>query len=120
LQGFGNVAEYAAKLYTQMGGKIIAISSWDQHDSKSYTFRNRSGLDIEKMVSIKDTFGTINKQKAEELGYEILDGDEWIAQDVDILLPCALENQITVASFTKNKINFFASVGFWLWGKIEW
>lgn len=101
LQGFGNVAEYAAKLYTQMGGKIVAISCWDQHDSKSYTFRNNTGLDIEKMVSIKDSFGTINKQKAKELGCEILDGDDWIAQDVDILLPCALENQITVESFRK-------------------
>jgi len=101
LQGFGNVAEYAAKLYTQLGGKVIAISCWDQHDSKSYTFRNMAGLDIEKMVSIKDSFGTIDKQKAVEMGCEILDGDEWIAQDVDILLPCALENQITVASFAK-------------------
>ncbi len=101
LQGFGNVAEYAAKLYTKMGGKIIAISCWDQHDSKAYTFRNKDGLDIEKMVSIKDSFGSINRQKAKELGCEILDGDEWIAQDVDILLPCALENQITTASFAK-------------------
>lgn len=100
-QGFGNVAEYAARLYTQMGGKIIAISCWDQHDSKSYTFRKKNGMDIEQMVSIKDSFGTINKEKAKELGCEILDGDEWIAQDVDILLPCALENQITEASFAK-------------------
>lgn len=101
LQGFGNVAEYAARLYTEMGGTVTAISCWDQHDGKSYTFRNTSGLDIEKMVSIKDSFGTINKQKAMELGCEILDGGEWIAQDVDILLPCALENQITASSFKK-------------------
>jgi len=101
LQGFGNVAEYAARLYTQLGGKIIAISCWDQHDGKAYTFRNLAGLDIEKMVSIKDSFGTINKEKAKELGCEILDGGEWLAQDVDILLPCALENQITKESFKK-------------------
>ncbi|HWQ77907.1 MAG TPA: Glu/Leu/Phe/Val dehydrogenase [Anaerovoracaceae bacterium] len=101
LQGFGNVAEYAARLYTQMGGRITAISCWDQHDGKAYTFRNTAGFDIEKMASIKDSFGTINRLKAKELGYEVLDGDEWIAQDVDILLPCALENQITPASFAK-------------------
>ncbi len=101
LQGFGNVAEYAARLYTQLGGKIVAISCWDQHDSKAYTFRNLAGLDIEKLVSIKDAFGTIDKQKAQEFGCEILEGGEWIAQDVDILLPCALENQITVASFAR-------------------
>lgn len=95
LQGFGNVAEYAARLYRSMGGKIVAISCWDNNDKKAYTFRDLNGLDIDKMVSIKDNFGTIDKEKALELGIEILDGSEWISQDVDILLPCALENQIT-------------------------
>ena len=101
LQGFGNVAEYAARLYTSMGGKVVAISSWDNTDKKSYTFRKLGGLDIEKMVTIKDSYGTIDKVKAAELGCEILSGEEWIAQDVDILLPCALENQITPVTFAK-------------------
>lgn len=101
LQGFGNVAEYAARMYTQLGGKIIAISCWDNHDKKAWTFRNANGLDVEQMAAIKDPYGTINKEKAQELGCELLDGSEWIAQDVDILLPCALENQITPASFAK-------------------
>ncbi len=35
------------------------------------------------------------------MGCELLDGDEWIAQDVDIILPCALENQLTPATFAK-------------------
>ncbi len=99
LQGFGNVAEYAARLYTKLGGKIVAISSWDNTDKKSYTFRKFEGLDIEKMAKIKDSYGTIDKAKAMELGCEVLPGEEWIAQDVDILLPCALENQITPATF---------------------
>lgn len=101
LQGFGNVAEYAARLYTSMGGKLVAISSWDNTDKKSYTFRKLGGLDVEKMVTIKDSYGTIDKVKAAELGCEVLAGEEWIAQDVDILLPCALENQITPATFAK-------------------
>ncbi|NLL92579.1 MAG: Glu/Leu/Phe/Val dehydrogenase [Clostridiales bacterium] len=101
LQGFGNVAEYAARLYTSMGGKIVAISCWDQYDKKAYTFRNLNGLDIEQMVSIKDNFGTIDKEKARAMGCELLDGEAWIEQDVDILLPCALENQITPKTFAK-------------------
>ncbi|HKL98286.1 MAG TPA: Glu/Leu/Phe/Val dehydrogenase [Mobilitalea sp.] len=101
LQGFGNVAEYAARLYTAMGGKIVAISSWDNQDKKSYTFRNLNGIDVEQMASIKDSFGTIDKQKAVAMGCELLPGDEWIAQDVDIILPCALENQITPAAMAK-------------------
>lgn len=99
LQGFGNVAEYAARLYTSMGGKITAVSSWDNRDKKAYTFKNSQGLDIEKLVSIKDSFGSIDKEKARELGCELSDGGDWIAQDVDILLPCALENQITAQNF---------------------
>ncbi|TAH64786.1 MAG: Glu/Leu/Phe/Val dehydrogenase [Anaerolineaceae bacterium] len=101
LQGFGNVAEYAARLYTSMGGKIIAISCWDDNDKKAYTYRKVDGLDIEQMVSIKDPYGTIDKQKAISLGCELTSGDQWIAQDVDILLPCALENQITPETFAK-------------------
>ncbi len=98
-QGFGNVGEYAARLFSSLGGKVIAISCWDNQDKKSYTFRKSDGLDVEKMVAIKDSYGTIDKEKARQLGCEMLDGGEWIAQDVDILLPCALENQITPANF---------------------
>lgn len=101
IQGFGNVAEYAARLYTQLGGTVVAVSSWDNRDKKAYTFKNEQGLDIEKMVSIKDSYGTINKQLAEEIGCEILEADAWISQDVDILLPCALENQITAETIRK-------------------
>lgn len=101
LQGFGNVAEYAANLYTKLGGKIIAISCWDGNDNKAYTYKKSDGLNIEQMVQIKDSFGSIDKQKAMDLGCELLDGDEWISQDVDILLPCALENQITPDKFAK-------------------
>lgn len=101
IQGFGNVAEYAARLYTKLGGTIIAISCWDNEDKKSYTYRNLKGIDVDQLVSIKNSFGSINKEKALELGFELLDGDEWIAQDVDILLPCALENQITPPALEK-------------------
>lgn len=101
LQGFGNVAEYAARLYTQLGGTIKAISCWDQADKAAYTFHKEDGIDIEKMVQCKDSFGTIDKTKAQELGCKILPGEDWISQDVDILLPCALENQLTPATFAK-------------------
>jgi glutamate dehydrogenase (NAD(P)+) len=84
-----------------MGGKIIAISCWDNNDKTAYTYRKTDGIDIEQMTGIKDAFGTIDKQKALALGYKLLDGDAWIAQDVDILLPCALENQITPDTFVK-------------------
>lgn len=99
IQGFGNVAEYAARLYTSLGGKVLAVSCWDNTDSTAYTFYKRDGLDIDKLASIKDAFGSIDKEKAKALGCEILAGDAWLSQDVDILMPAALENQITPAVF---------------------
>lgn len=105
VQGFGNVAQYAIELYLKLGGTVIAVSCWDQDDQTSYTFLKKDGIDFPKLLSITDQFGGINKDKAKALGYEILHGDAWIEQDVDILLPCALENQInseTVKKIQKN------------------
>lgn len=95
MQGFGNVAEYAARLYTALGGTIKAVSSWDQTDKTAYTFYKEDGIDIEKMAGCKDSFGTIDKTEAQKMGCTLLPGNDWISQDVDILLPCALENQLT-------------------------
>jgi len=95
VQGFGNVSRYAVELYQRLGGKVICISSWNQTDKTSYTFRKKNGVIVEELVGITDSFGGIDKNKAKDLGYEILPGDAWIEQDVDILIPAAIENQIT-------------------------
>ncbi len=95
IQGFGNVARYAARKYQQLGGKIIAISCWNNNDKKAYTFRKADGLDVDALEGITDSFGSIDTNKARDLGCEILPGEVWIEQDVDILIPAALENQIT-------------------------
>jgi glutamate dehydrogenase (NAD(P)+) len=95
VQGFGNVAQYAIRLYEQIGGKVVCVSCWDQEDQTSYAFMKKEGIDIEALLSITDRFGGIDKAKASEMGYDILPGDAWLKQDVDILIPAALENQIT-------------------------
>ena len=101
VQGFGNVAQYAIQLYQQLGGKVICVSCWDQEDQKSYSFRKEAGIDLEELLGITDRFGGIDKAKAKEKGYEILSGDVWIEQDVDILIPAALENQVTGENIKK-------------------
>jgi len=95
VQGFGNVSQYAIRLYNQMGGKVIAVSSWDQEKQTSFTYKKNSGVDVDELMSITDKFGGIKREKAAELGYEVLPGEDWIKQEVDILIPAALENQIT-------------------------
>ncbi len=95
VQGFGNVAQFAIDLYSQMGGKVVCVSCWDQGDQTSYSFRKTDGIQLEVLKGITDRFGGIDKDKARELGYEVLPGDAWLEQEVDLLIPAALENQIT-------------------------
>jgi len=100
-QGFGNVSQHAVQLYRKMGGTVVAISCWDENDKTAYTYRMKSGFDINALSAITDTYGTIDKNKAIELGCDVLPGDAWIEQDVDILIPAALENQITQENVNK-------------------
>ncbi len=100
-QGFGNVSQYAIQLYNQLGGKVICVSCWDQEDQTSYSYRKSTGIDLEELQKISDKFGGIHKGKAKEMGYEVLSGDAWIEQEADILVPSALENQVTAANVTK-------------------
>jgi len=95
VQGFGNVAQYAIRLYHQIGGRTTCVSCWDQKDQVSYAYRRASGIDLDVLLGITDRFGGIDKERAKALKYEVLPGDAWIDQEVDILIPCALENQIT-------------------------
>ncbi|NLG17593.1 MAG: Glu/Leu/Phe/Val dehydrogenase [Fibrobacter sp.] len=101
VQGFGNVAQHAVQLYTQLGGKVVAISCWDQGDKVSYTYRKKDGIKIDELRGICDKFGGIDKKQAQELGYERLPGEAWLEQDVDILIPAALENQINGSNVQK-------------------
>ncbi|MCX6554028.1 MAG: Glu/Leu/Phe/Val dehydrogenase, partial [Candidatus Aminicenantes bacterium] len=100
-QGFGNVAQYAVKLYQEYGGKAVCVSCWDQKENKSYTFIKKSGINLEELLGITDKFGGIDKAKAKTLGYEIGDAEAWIQQEVDILVPAALENQVNANTVGK-------------------
>ncbi|MDD5701144.1 MAG: Glu/Leu/Phe/Val dehydrogenase [Dehalococcoidales bacterium] len=95
-QGFGNVSQYAVDLYQRLGGRVVAVSCWDNTEKTSYTFRKLDGMSYKELSTITDSYGCINKEKARELGYEILPGGVWLEQDVDILVPAALENQLTM------------------------
>jgi glutamate dehydrogenase len=95
VQGFGNVSQYAIELYSQIGGTVVCVSSWDQEDQISYAFKKPDGVDLVELRSITDRFGGVDKAKARDLGYEVLPGDAWLNQEVDVLIPAALENQLT-------------------------
>lgn len=95
VQGFGNVAQHAVELYNKLGGKVISVSCWDQESGESIAFRKADGINLKELREITDNFGGIDQLKARILGYEELPGEVWIEQDVEILIPAALENSIT-------------------------
>ena len=96
VQGFGNVGSVSADLLAKIGAKIVAVTDW-----KGGIY-NPEGLDIPKMIEYSRQNKTIDGFP----GGEPIDNDQLFALDVDILVPAALENQITEenASVIKAKI----------------
>jgi glutamate dehydrogenase len=96
IQGFGNVGQYAAIGFIEkLGGKVVCVSCYDRIDKTTYTFGKPEGIDPHFLMSITDQYGSIDKEKAKKAGYVVEDGSKWISKDVDVLIPAALESQIT-------------------------
>jgi glutamate dehydrogenase len=102
IQGFGNVSQYAAIGFIEaLGGKVACVSCWDREDKCSYTFSHPKGVDPKFLQSITDQYGTIDKAKAHEAGYVLEEGDAWISKEADVLIPAALEGQVTGETIKK-------------------
>ena len=96
IQGFGNVAQYAALTFIEMlGGRVISVSCWDREDNKPYTYTKEDGIDPHFLQGITDQYGTIDKQQALQANYVLEPGDAWAFKDVDVLIPSAIEGAIT-------------------------
>jgi len=96
IHGFGNVGQYAAIGFIEMlGGKVVCVGCWDRHDRKAYTYTKETGVDPHFLMSITDEYGTIDKAKAKKAGYLLEDANAWIAKDVDVLIPGAIEGVLT-------------------------
>lgn len=84
IQGCGNVGGYAARIFNELGCKIVAISDI------SGGIYNPQGLDIPALLDHVRETGLIEGFS----GGEKIDNDQLITIDCDILVPAALENQI--------------------------
>jgi len=86
VQGFGNVGSISARLLSDIGARIVAITDW-----KGGVY-NAKGLDIAKLEE------HVRRRKTVEgfEGGEPLTNAQLFALDVDVLIPAALENQITM------------------------
>jgi glutamate dehydrogenase len=95
IQGFGNAGSYLAKFMHDIGAKVIGIS-----DAYGALY-DSAGLDIDYLLDRRDSFGTITK-----LFKNTITNQELLGLECDILVPAAIENQITV----KNAHNIKASI----------
>lgn len=84
IQGFGNAGSFLAKFMHDAGAKVIAIS--DAYGA----LHDPEGLDIPHLLDRRDSFGTITNQFKNTISNK-----EMLELDCDILVPAAVENQIT-------------------------
>ena len=102
IEGFGNVAQYAAIGFIEMlGGKVAAVSCWDRNDKRSYTYSCDGGVDPRFLLTIVDEYGTVDRKAAEKAGYKAEDGDAWITKEADVLIPAAIEGHVNGDSVKK-------------------
>jgi glutamate dehydrogenase/leucine dehydrogenase len=98
VQGFGNVGFHAARLLHELGCNIVAVS-----DSKGGIY-NLKGFDPAKVMEHKNTTGSVIGYK----GSKDVTNEELLELECDILVPSALENQITKANANKIKAKIVA------------
>ncbi len=98
IQGFGNAGSIAARLLAEQGTTIVAVS-----DSKGGV-ANRKGLDVEALLAHKEKTGSVRNFP----GAKAISSDALLELPCHILIPAALENQITVANADRVRARIIA------------
>jgi glutamate dehydrogenase/leucine dehydrogenase len=86
VQGFGNVGSISAKLLALQGVKIVAISD------VSGGYYDQNGIDIDKAIAYVES----NNGSLEGFYADKITNEELLVLDVDVLVPAAMEDQITI------------------------
>ncbi|MFD0693286.1 Glu/Leu/Phe/Val dehydrogenase [Paenibacillus sp. GCM10027628] len=84
IQGFGNAGSFLAQFLHDAGAKVVGIS--DAHGA----LYDPEGLDVQYLLDRRDSFGTVTN-----LFTNVISNQELLVQECDILVPAAIENQIT-------------------------
>ncbi|WP_425636266.1 Glu/Leu/Phe/Val family dehydrogenase [Algoriphagus yeomjeoni] len=88
VQGFGNVGSWAARLLEERGLKIVAISD------HTGAFYNDNGINILEAIAYRD--GNNNNLEGFTGGEKMLDAGDLLTLEVDVLVPAAVEDVITI------------------------
>ena len=84
VQGFGNVGSVAAELFAEAGARIVAVQD------HTGTIVNENGLNLETLIPLSRTDGVVGFSDG-----EVIDNEDFWDVACDILIPAALEGQIT-------------------------
>src|SRR5690606_30611333 len=100
VQGMGNVGFHAAQTLAEFGGTIVGICEWDG------AIYNPNGLDVDDVLAHRNATGSIKGYaKATQ---EFANPGEGLEQPCDILVPAALENQITEKNIARIQAKIIA------------
>src|SRR5699024_7564040 len=92
VQGFGNAGSFLAKFLHEAGAKVVGIS--DAYGA----LHDPEGLDVDYLLDRRDSFGTVTT-----LFKNTISNEELLELDCDILVPAAVQNQITKENAGKIK-----------------
>ncbi|NJM65357.1 MAG: Glu/Leu/Phe/Val dehydrogenase [Acaryochloris sp. RU_4_1] len=109
VQGFGNAGAVVAELLDQAGYKVVAVS-----DSQGGIYAPQ-GLDITSIRKQKEASRAMKAVYCEGsvcslIEHETITNDQLLTLDVDLLIPAALENQITADNATQIQANYIFEV----------
>jgi glutamate dehydrogenase (NADP+) len=109
VQGFGNAGAIVAELLAKAGYKVVAVS-----DSQGGIYAEK-GLDIPSIRQYKSEHRGIKGVYCEDtvcsiVEHKIVTNEELLTLDVDVLIPAALENQITVENAPNIKAKYIFEV----------
>jgi glutamate dehydrogenase (NAD(P)+) len=98
VQGFGNAGYIAAKLMTDEGSSVIAVSD------TGGAIHKQAGLDVDKVLAWKKEHGTVVGFP----GSTTITNGELLELPCDVLIPAAYENQITAQNAANVKAKIVA------------
>ncbi|TVR48441.1 MAG: Glu/Leu/Phe/Val dehydrogenase [Puniceicoccaceae bacterium] len=109
VQGLGNVGYYAARYLQQEGGAVIVGIA-----EREGGLFDPNGLDVEAVFRLRKESGNLLKL---EVGEKIARSEELLERDCDLLVPAALENQITAENAPRIRAKIVAEAAN---GPVDW
>lgn len=93
VSGYGNVAWGACKKITELGGKVVTISG-----KAGYIYASNGLTDeqVEYMLILRSNRDVTLKDFASKFGLEFFEGKKPWERKVDIVIPCAIQNELNL------------------------